>query len=104
MNIHNLLIKEITQQDLLNHYNVTIIYDELPKGINGLVFNYKDINTIILNKNLSYYKRKKTILHELAHIELNQLNQIDNELFALKVDKYEDDADRYIKFILDKVK
>ena len=76
----------------------------LPIGINGFVFNYKDINTIIINKDLTYYKRRKIILHELAHIELSQLNQVDNDLFAFKIDKYEDDADRYLKLILESIK
>ena len=100
MNIYNLLNKDITQQELLNYYNATIVYDKLPKNINGLVFNYEGINTIMINENLSYYKKKKTILHELAHIELNQLNQLDKDLFAFKVDKYEDDADLYLKMLL----
>ncbi len=104
MNLYNLLSKEITQQELLNYYNSTIIYEEVPKSINGLVFNYKGINLIIINKYISYYKKKKTILHELAHIELNQLNQIDKELFAFKVDKYEDEADLYIKMLLKRIK
>ena len=55
-----------------------------------------------MSNNLSYYKKKKTILHELAHIELNQLNQLNKDLFAFKVDKYEDDADLYIKMLEDK--
>lgn len=99
MNILSLLDGEITQKDLLNYYNVTITYEELPKNINGYVFNYKGIYNIMINKNLSYYKKKKTILHELAHIELNQLCQYDKDLFALNIDKYEDEADRYIKFL-----
>lgn len=103
MKLYNLLSKQITQQELLNNYNATIVYDDLPKGVNGLVFSYEDINTIIVNKNLSYYKKRKTIIHEIAHIELNQLNQIDKDLFALKVDKYEDDADRYIKMIMERI-
>ena len=103
MNLLNLLKKEITQQELLNYYNATIVYTTLPKGINGLVNNYRGINLILIEKNLSYYKKKKTILHELAHIELNQLNQIDG-LFAFKIDKYEDDADKYIKTIMENVK
>ena len=101
MNIFNLLKREITQQELLNYYNTTIVYDRLPDSINGLVFSYEAIYTIIINSNLSYYMRKKTILHELAHIELNQLNQTDKDLFKFKIDKYEDEADKYIKFILD---
>lgn len=102
MNLYNLLSKQITQQELLNYYNATIIYDELPKNINGCVTNYKGFNLIIINNKLSYYKKRKTILHELAHIELNQLNQLSKDLFAFKVDKYEDDADLYIKMLMDK--
>lgn len=101
MNILSLLNGEITQKDLLNYYNVTITYEKLPKNVNGYVFNYKGIYNIMVNKNLSYYKKKKTILHELAHIELNQLCQYDKDLFALNADKYEDEADRYIKFLLE---
>lgn len=104
MNLYNLLSKQITQQELLNYYNATIVYDELPKNINGCVTNHRGINLIIINDKLSYYKKKKTILHELAHIELNQLNQLNKDLFAFKVDKYEDEADLYIKMLLDKFK
>lgn len=103
MNLYNLLSKEVTQQELLNYYNATIIYDNLPNKINGCVTNYRGINLIFINNNLANYKKKKTILHELAHIELNQLNQLDNDLFALKVGKYEDDADLYIKMLLGKM-
>ena len=103
MNLYNLLSKQITQQELLNYYNATIVYDNLPKNINGCVTNHRGVNLIIINNNLSYYKKRKTILHELAHIELNQLNQIDSDLFAFKLDKLEDDADLYIKILLNKI-
>lgn len=102
MNMYNLLKGEITQKELLNYYNATITYEKLPKKINGYVFNYKGIYNIMVNKSLSYYKKKKTILHELAHVELNQLCQYDKDLFALNIEKYEDEADRYIKFLLEK--
>lgn len=101
MGIINLLNKEITQQELLNYYNVCITYDTLPPKINGYVFQYKGIYNIFIEKSLSYYKKKKTILHELAHIELNQLEQANNDLFAFHIDRYEDEADSYIKFILE---
>lgn len=100
MNISNLVKGEISQKDLLNYYNATIVYEELPDGIQGLVFNYDNIFFILIDKNLSYYKKKKTILHELAHIELCQLEQRDKDLFALKAEKYEDEADKYIEFII----
>lgn len=101
MDLHSLLNGEITQTDLLNYYSVSIIYEELPNRINGFVFNKDNVNFIIIDKYLSYYKRKKTILHELAHIELNQLNHYDKDLFALKIDKYEDEADEYIKSLIE---
>lgn len=100
MNIKNLLKNEITQEELLNYYNATITYEDLPEGINGFLFSYKNIYNIFINKALSYYMKKKTILHELAHIELNQLNQIDRDMFEFKINKYEDEADIYLKSIL----
>lgn len=104
MEITDLLKGNITQQELLNYYNTTINYVELPYGINGCVFGYRGFFVIFINKFLSYYKKRKTILHELAHIELNQLEQFDKDLFETKIDKYEDDADKYIKNILSKLK
>ena len=99
MGIKELLKKEITQQDLLNYFNASI-----PSEIYGCVFNYDDINFILINKNLSNYKKKKTILHELAHIELAQLEQRDKDLFALHTEQYEDEADKYVKKILSEIK
>lgn len=104
MNIKNLIKGEIGQQDLLNYYNATIIYKELFDEVLGYVFYYRGIYCIIINKALSYYKKKKTILHELAHIEKNQLCQSNKDLFAFYIDKYEDEADRYIKDILNDLK
>lgn len=103
MNLYNLLTGEITQQDLLRYYNANITYIRLPKHINGCVFPYKGINNIYINESLSYYKKKKTIIHELAHIELNHLCQLDREI-SYKKDKCEDEADRYINFLLENVK
>ena len=94
-----LLSGEMEQSELLRYYNSNIAYVILPEQINGFVFNYKGINNIYINKNLSYYKRKKTLLHELAHIELNQLCQSDKDLFAFHIQEYEDEADKYIKQI-----
>ena len=101
MNLYNLLRGEITQKELLNYYNANITYIKLSSCINGLIFQYKNIFNIFINTNLSYYKRRKTILHELAHIELSQLNQKDKDLFEFKINKYEDEADKYIKSILE---
>jgi Zn-dependent peptidase ImmA (M78 family) len=104
MGIIDLLKNNITQQELLNYYNANISYYDLPNNINGFVFEYKTIFNIIINKNLSYYKKRKAIIHELAHIELNQLEQINKDLFAFQIDKYEDEADRYVKKILEEIK
>lgn len=102
--IINLLKRETTQQELLNYYNACITLIELPQGINGFVFSYENIYNIFINKDLSYYKRKKTILHELAHIELNQLRQSNNSMFAFYVEKYEDEAEKYLSLITETIK
>ena len=102
--IKNLLLGNITQQEILNYYNATIINTTLPTGINGYVFNYRNINCIVINKNITETKKRDTLLHELAHIELSQLNQFDKDLFAFKINKYEDEADSYLKFILESIK
>lgn len=98
--IISLLKGEISFDELLHYYNVNISYVKLPERINGFVFSYKNINNIFINDFLSLDKKKKTILHELAHIELDQLGQINNDLFAFKVNEYEDEADRYIDYLL----
>ena len=97
--IKELLEENISQQDILNEYNANIVYKKLPNMVKGFVFYYKNVYSIIINKELSYYKRKKVILHELAHIELNQLCQCNKDLFEFYIDKYEDEADKYIKFL-----
>lgn len=99
MGIIDLLNKDITQQELLNYYNACVSYEKLPNKINGYVFLYKGIYNIFINESLSYYKRKKTILHELAHIELCHLGQIDSDLLAFRLDFCEDEADAYIKML-----
>lgn len=104
MNIKELLKGVITQKELLNYYNASIIYEQTPNGVNGFIFCYDGLYFIIINKFLSNYKKKKTILHELAHLELSQLDQYDNDLFAFKIDKYEDEADLYLMNILQSVK
>lgn len=101
--IKELLMGVITQQEILNYYNATLLFKVLPNEVNGYVIYYRGINCIIINKNLSYYKKKKTILHELAHIELSQLCQINNDLFEFFIDKYEDEANEYIKAILKEI-
>ena len=67
--------------------------EELIELLNTL--NFEEVRCMTL----SYYKKKKTLLHELAHIELNQLCQSNNDLFAFFIDNYEDEADRYIENI-----
>lgn len=61
--IKELLMGVITQQEILNYYNATLLFEELPNEVNGYVFYYRGINCIIVNKNRSYYKKKKTLLH-----------------------------------------
>ncbi len=98
--IIELLKGNMTQQELLNYYNANITYVSLSKGINGFVFNHRGIYNIIINSNLSYYKKRKSILHELAHIELSHLEQ-DKTMLEFNRNGFEDEADNYLKFIRD---
>lgn len=104
MNIKNLLLGVINDFDLLNYYNAKIFYKKLCPEILGYVFNNKGLFCIVINKYLSIAETKDAIIHELAHIELNQLEQKDKEyLFAFCRSQLEDEADRYIKEILNEL-
>ena len=59
MNIYLLLKNQISLQELLNYYNANITLSNLPNSVNAFVFCYKGIHNVIVNKDLSYYKRKK---------------------------------------------
>lgn len=97
--LQNLLDGYINQEEILAYYNANITYKKLPKFIDGFVFNYKGVYNIIINSNLSYYRRKKTLIHELAHIELNHIGQVNKPLYAFQIQQKEDEADNYIKFL-----
>ncbi|MDV3427049.1 MAG: ImmA/IrrE family metallo-endopeptidase [Bacillota bacterium] len=100
--LQDLLDEYIEQSDILAYYNANISYLRLPKYIDGFVFNYRGIYSIIVNSNLSYYRRKHTIIHELAHIELNHIGQVNKPLYAFQIQQKEDEADEYIRFLKDK--
>ena len=46
MTIKELITGVINQQELLNYYNASIIYEELPNNIRGFVFNHDGIERI----------------------------------------------------------
>ena len=94
----NLLKGEITQVEYLINNNARIIYKKLPKKIYGFINCYRDINIIVINWNISKEKKKKTILHECAHLELHHLDK-QRSLFAFSIEDVEDEADRYIDFL-----
>lgn len=100
MNLKNLIMGVIDEVDLLNYLNINLEFEKLPKFINGFVFSHDSNYFIKLNYSLGNLKRKKTLLHELAHVELNHLDQQEKDLFAFHIDGYEDEADEYIKKIL----
>ena len=100
MNLKNLIMGVINEKDLLNYFNANLDFEIMPKHIYGFVFSYDTNYFIKLNYSLGNLKKKKTLLHELAHIELNHLDQKERDLFAFHINGYEDEADKYIKKIL----
>ncbi len=99
MNLRCLLKGDVSLDELLNYYDTNITNVRLPKRINGFVLYYRGIHSIFIDSGLSLKRQKETILHELAHVELNQLAQYNKDLFSTKIEGYEDEADRYIELI-----
>lgn len=97
-----LLEGNITQNEYLNSNDVTLLYKELPKKVYGFIFKYKSRYIITINDNMSINKKKMTILHELAHLELSHLDN-KKRLLEFKIENIEDEADEYIKFILNEI-
>ncbi len=106
----NLLSGEISQDEYLRRNNATIIYKELPKRVNGLIFKHCDANFIVINKFLSDEKTKETILHEFAHMELEQLDElkqnsdIPKEILEFYIESTEDFADKYIQALKNEIR
>ena len=100
--LKSLLTGEISQDEYFNLYDVTLLYKEMPPKIYGFIFRYKDKNIITINSNISEKKKKMAILHELAHLELSHLDN-KKRLMEFKIEDIEDEADRYIKLMLEEI-
>ena len=94
-----LLSGEISQEDYFYLNNVTLLFLPLPRKVYGFIFHYKSRNIITVNKYISDYNKKKTIIHELAHLELSHLNR-KKQLFELKIQDLEDEADKYVEYLM----
>lgn len=94
----SLINNEITQEEYLNCNNITLKFYKLPGYIYGFIYKHKDYVLIAINNQLSLFKKKLTLLHEFAHFELHhqELN-----ILEFKIEDIEDEADRYVKYLLD---
>ncbi len=97
----SLLRGEISQEEYMNYNNIKIVNITLPRRIYGFIFNYRNINLIVTNKSLSTYKYDITLLHEFAHLELNH---IDKSCLDFKIEGIEDEADKYVEFLINTIK
>lgn len=97
----DLLKNEITQEEYTRENDIHIIYKKLPKKVYGFIHKYRDINLIIINWNISKELKKRTLIHELAHFELHHL---DKNFIEFNIENIEDEADRYVKFLLENIK
>lgn len=91
-----LLKNEITQDDFIRYYDIIVLLKKLPKNVHGLAFK-KNNNFVVINSLLGEENKKKALLHEFAHIELNHL---DKDFFKTKIKDLEDEADIYINELL----
>lgn len=94
--INELLEGNISQDDYMYYHNITTLEEVLPKRVYGFVYRYKDINYIIINKNISTNKKRHTLLHEFAHIELNHIDK-KKRLLEFRIEGLEDEADNFLK-------
>lgn len=97
----SLLRGEIGQDEYMNYNNVKVITVGLPRRIYGFIFNYRNINLIIINKYISKEKYNATLLHEFAHLELNHIYKI---CLDFKIEGIEDEADRYVFYLYNIIK
>lgn len=97
-----LLNGNISQEEYFKLNDIKLLFKKLPRKVYGCVFSYRNYNYIIVNTALSDRKAEKTILHEIAHIELKHLYKRKN-LLEFKIDGLEDEADEYIKKIMEEV-
>ena len=95
--INALLNNEISQDEYLYANNMTIKQVKLPNYVYGFIYRHKSSILVAINKALCIKKKKLTLLHEFAHFELHHL---DKELFEFKLEEIEDEADRYIEFLI----
>ncbi len=100
--LEELLLGNITQDEYFNQNDILLLSDKLPFKVYGCVFLYRDRYCIVINQSLSDNKKKKAILHEIAHIELNHIYKR-KHLLELKIEGLEDEADEYINKILQKL-
>lgn len=98
-----LLNGDISQDEYLRDNNVIVNIKSLPSKVYGFIYSQNDYNIIVINKCLSYYKRKKTLLHELAHLELCHVDKR-KYLFEFNLDYTEDEADEYLKSLKQSIK
>ena len=96
--LFRLLNNEITEDEYLHENNIKVVYKKLPKKVYGFIHRYRDINIIIINWNISKEKKKKTLLHEFAHLELNHLDK-DNPLFAFYIENADDESEAYLECV-----
>ena len=96
----SLLKNEISQDEYMNYNNIRTFKTCLPRRIYGFIFNYRNINLIIINKYISAEKHNITLLHEFAHLELSHL---DKYILEFSIENIEDEADRYIKILLEEI-
>ena len=93
----SLLKAEISQEEYMIYNNIKVTKMTLPKRIYGFIFNYRNINLIVINKSLSDHKYDSTLLHEFAHLELNHIDKL---CLDFKIEGIEDEADKYVEFLL----
>lgn len=95
--LKNVLKGLVDKKELLNKYNAVVLYDNLPDKLNGYAFIYRDIYNIHINNRLDRNIQDHTIMHELAHIEMNIYQTKVKYGFKCFIEGQYDEAEEYLK-------
>lgn len=92
---------DISQEEYLRQNNVTLWFKRMPGYIYGFIFKYQDKILITINDQISEKKKRFTLLHELAHLELKHT---ECNFLEFKLKDIEDEADNYTKYLINMAK
>lgn len=94
--------KTFDMLEICEHIGAHVLYCDLPQNIEGFFQNIFGEFIIYINRDISSYRKKYVVAHELGHIfmhsEVNSLFMKENSLF--NIEKCEKEANIFAAFLI----